>query len=78
MSYYGYRTREPDEFSIEHEQGYLSTQLLQLHTEDLGYSFDELADALRTFPTELAEMHGLKPPDQRPKPKLKLVIGGEL
>jgi Zn-dependent peptidase ImmA (M78 family)/transcriptional regulator with XRE-family HTH domain len=78
MSYYGYRTREPDEFSIEHEQGSLSTQLLELHTEDLGYSFDELADALRTFPTELAEMHGLKPPDQRPKPKLKLVIGSEL
>jgi len=78
MSYYGYRTREPDEFNIEHEQGSLSSQLLELHTVDLGYSFEELADALRTYPNEVAEMHDLVLPDERPKPKLKLVVGGEL
>ena len=78
MNFYGYRKQEPDEFNIEDEQGSLSSQLLQMHIEDLGYSFDELAKALRTFPNEVSEMHGLKQPDERPKPKLKLVVGGEL
>ena len=76
MNSYGYRKQEPDEFNVENEQGSLLSQLLQMHLDDLGYSFDELAEAFRTFPNEVAEMYGLKQPDERRK--LKLVIGGKL
>ena len=76
MNFHGYRKQEPDEFNIENEQGSLLSQLLQMHLDDLGYSFDELAEAFRTFPNEVAEMYGLKQPAERRK--LKLVIGGKL
>ena len=77
MSYYGYRTREPEEFNIEYEKGSLTSQLIELHVGELGYSFEELADALITYPEEVAEMHGLHVPEERPKPKLRLVAGGD-
>lgn len=77
MSMYGYRTREPKEFDIQPERGKLAAQLLDLHMNELGYSLEELADALRTNPTEFAEMHGLTPPEPDlklgGKPKLRLV-----
>lgn len=77
MSMYGYRTREPKEFDIQLESGKLGRQLVDLHMKELGYSLEELADALRTNPHEFAEMHGLAPPEKdledRSKPKLRLV-----
>jgi Zn-dependent peptidase ImmA (M78 family)/transcriptional regulator with XRE-family HTH domain len=77
MSMYGYRTREPEEFDIPFETGKLVSQLVDLHLSDLGYSLDELAGGVRTYPVEFAEMHGLPLPELTPKnfekPKLKLV-----
>lgn len=75
MSYYGYRTREPQEFDFETERGRLASQLVNLHISELGYSIEELADAMRTDPVEFAEMHGLNAPIVREKPKLRLVAG---
>jgi Zn-dependent peptidase ImmA (M78 family) len=81
MSMFGYRTREPKEFDIQNEQGKLSTQLVSLHLSDLGYSLEELADGLRTDPTEFAQMHGLAVPQAKlslsEKPKLRLVASRE-
>ena len=77
MSMYGYRTREPKEFDVQPEAGKLGRQLIDLHMKELGYSLEELAEALRTDASEFAEMHGLAPPEKNPrgkdKPKLRLV-----
>lgn len=74
MSYYGYRTKEPVEFDIEPESGRLATDLVNLHLNDLGYSLDELANAVRAEVNEFAVMHGLTPPgaDERLQAKRKL------
>lgn len=77
MSAFGYRTREPQEFDIEPETGKLAPQLVELHLSSLGYSIEELADAVGIGGPEFAEMHGLTPPKHEgrtsPKPKLRLV-----
>jgi len=76
MSAYGYRTREPAEFNVPFEQTKLSSDLLQVHLHDLGYTVDELAEALKTLPSEFAEMYGLDaPPEVRQsRPKLQVVV----
>ena len=78
MSKYGYRTKEPQEFDIPAEDGQLASQLVELHLSELGYSLKELADGLRTYPEEFAEMHGLALPEAKPsekeRPKLTLVV----
>lgn len=77
MSAYGYRTCEPKEFDIQAEHGNFASKLLDIHMSDLGYSIEELALGVRTYPAEFAEMYGLAPTenplDSKPKPKLKLV-----
>ena len=77
MSFYGYRTREPREFDIPADKGRLTSQLVDLHLSELGYTLDELADGLKTEPIEFAQMHGLAVPKSpsilREKPKLRVV-----
>ncbi len=43
---YGYRTREPHDEQIPLEEPKLRQELAQVYLNDLGYSHDELADAL--------------------------------
>lgn len=76
MNTYGYRIREPKEFDIEDETGRLARQLVDAHLNELGYSLEELAIALRTESTEFAEMHGLVncTPKSTTKPKLRLIV----
>ena len=81
MNAFGYRTREPKEFDIPDETAGLSSQLVQMHLSDLGYSTEELADGVRTTSFEFAEMHGLELPEVRrvspDKPKLRLVASSD-
>jgi len=77
MSMHGYRTREPQEFDIQPDKATLSTQLVSMHLEQLGYSLTELANGLLTDPAEFAAMHGFASPGPQPaertKPKLRIV-----
>ncbi|MBR9840263.1 MAG: ImmA/IrrE family metallo-endopeptidase [Rhodobacteraceae bacterium] len=77
MSYYGYRTSEPEEFNVPDEKGKLASQILNLHTEELNYSVEELARGLNTGTEEFAYMYGLAPVPSpaREKPRLRLVVG---
>jgi hypothetical protein len=77
MSASGYRIKEPVEFDIEPETGKLASRLVDLHLKELGYSLEELAEAVKINPLEFATMHGLVTPGLeerlKPKPKLRLV-----
>ena len=70
-----YRTREPVEFDIAPEQPRLAADLIRAHTQDLGFTIVDIANAVTTFPNEFAQMHGLVPTGPRvpEKPKLRLV-----
>lgn len=75
MGMFGYRTKEPEQFDIPLEQGHLAADLLQIHMRDLGYSVEELAEAVKTLPEEFCEMHGLSAPIEfrQSRPKLRIV-----
>lgn len=81
MSASGYRTKEPVEFDIPAETGKLAGQLVDLHLNELGYTLEELAEAVKIEPVEFAVMHGLATPEVverlKPKPKLRLVVSLE-
>tara|TARA_S200002703_G_scaffold115725_1_gene101253 strand:- start:752 stop:1858 length:1107 start_codon:yes stop_codon:yes gene_type:complete len=74
MSFYGYRTREPEDFDIEFSMPRLRADLIEMHMQSLGYSLEELAEAFKTLPAEFARMHGLVEPGEPKKPKLRLVV----
>ena len=46
MAYLGYKTKEPAEFNVSPEKATLFKEMLELHTNELGYTKDELANML--------------------------------
>lgn len=76
MSQAGYRTREPEEFSIEREKPTIFSRLIEAHLNELAYSTNELAILLRTEVGEFREMAGLVPKADLKikKTKLRVVV----
>lgn len=62
MSSQGYRTREPESLDFPREKPSLIDALLQKMTVELGYSKDELSQALHLHFQELAHMYDLPVP----------------
>lgn len=70
-----YRTKEPPQYDVPREQPRLVPDMISAHVEQLGYSLNELALALKTDAEEFASMHGLDAPEKKSqKPKLRLVV----
>ncbi len=46
MAYLGYKTKEPAELNVSPEKATLFKEMLELHTNELGYTKDELANML--------------------------------
>jgi hypothetical protein len=55
MSKFGYRRQEPIEIALEHPS--LLNELIEAHFNDLEYSEEELAKALKLNPDEFQEMY---------------------
>ncbi len=73
-----YRKKEPPQFDFAKEQTKLVPDLIAAHTNELGYSMQELAKALRTTPDEFARMHELVAPETKvQRPRLRLVVSRE-
>lgn len=60
MSMAGYRTREPASLDFVAEQPSLAQALIKNLTHDMGYSNDDLEQALHLQYTELAALYGLE------------------
>ncbi|WP_270374465.1 XRE family transcriptional regulator [Marinicauda sp. Alg238-R41] len=73
MSKCGYRMREPEEFDVPHEKTKLISDLLDVHLKDLGYTIQELSDAMRTNADEFSLMHNLDFSPSVARPKLRVV-----
>lgn len=76
MAKAGYKTQEPDDFSIDRENPTTFRNLIDLHTQELGYSYAELASSLDTHTAEFLEMAGIQTEGVRPRKigKLKVVV----
>ena len=51
------QTREPASLDVQGEQARLVFSLLDVYRHDLGYSDEELADALALHPNEMHELY---------------------
>lgn len=56
----GYRRREPQELDLPLEEPRLFHSLFELHLGELGYSLEQLAEALCAMPAVLAHRYGLR------------------
>lgn len=70
LSRQGWRTNEPGD--IPQEEPNLIKQLIRLHLEELGYTVDELAKAMRVKPHKLYHLYGHLI-EHQPRPILRLV-----
>lgn len=68
----GWQTREPADTDFPYEQPSVSTDIVKLHTDDMGYSEKELRDALHSNINDLHGFYGniIFP---KKKPSLRLV-----
>jgi len=57
----GYRTREPPELDFPHEEPTAVSELLELHTNELNYSMEQLGKLLTMLPEELHQEYGVRP-----------------
>jgi Zn-dependent peptidase ImmA (M78 family) len=74
MSKKGYRKAEPTAFDIPYETPSTLSKLINCHLNELGYSVDELAQALHINVEDLENRYGVsKTSEPSNKPKLKLV-----
>jgi len=73
MSAMGYRRAEPESIAIQREPARVFSEILDLHTRDLGYSITELAKSLHIFPEELRALYAVTSDHERAGRRLKLV-----
>lgn len=64
----GYRLREPAELDFPHEKAHLTSEILELHMEDLGYSLEDLMSILGLVPEDFGNLYNFKQ-----KPRLSIV-----
>lgn len=70
------RLREPPELDFPVEPASLMPTLIKLHSNELGYTLDNLQTLLIMYADELAEFHDLQEPTLPPgRPRLRLVSG---
>jgi Zn-dependent peptidase ImmA (M78 family)/transcriptional regulator with XRE-family HTH domain len=60
MSQRGYRRHEPAELDLVPERPALLNEIVNYYRADLGYSVDDLAQALKSTPADLMSMYGLE------------------
>lgn len=60
MSQRGYRKREPAELDLIPERPMLLKEIIQYYRSDLGYSVDDLAQALSANADDLKDLYGLE------------------
>lgn len=70
LSAAGYRKREPANLDISEEEPGTLNRIIELHLNELGYTKDELAEALCT---QLDSFYSLYPAFAPSKPKLKML-----
>lgn len=63
LSKHGYRTREPA--PLERETPRLHQRLLDVHTDELGYTLDDLAHLFALHPQQVSELYFSAPPRLR-------------
>lgn len=69
----GWKTREPEDTDFAYEQPTLSTEIIKLHVDDLGYTEDELTNMLHLNMNDLHSFYGNIIFPKR-KPNLRVVI----
>ena len=72
MSTAGYRKVEPVEISAEPDQPKLLSTMLRYHLQTLGYTIEDLSQALHILPGELAQLYTVATSPQ-PKQHLRIV-----
>ena len=73
MSARGYRLREPPELDFEPEQPEVLSQIIRLHFDALGYTFEDLSKLLCVHERELRILYGLDDDGTRRKARLTIV-----
>lgn len=74
MTQLGYRTREPSEYDLPHEEPRLLRELVEVHVLDLGYSTGDLRELiplndLELWSTYLRRIPGQSPVQMVPRPQ---------
>lgn len=69
----GYRTREPAELDFPKEPATLLQELIDTHTNELGYELHELAHVLAWNDHEVLANHAVRGHSEAPKTKLRVV-----
>ena len=70
MSAMGYRKKEPSEVDIAPEKSSVVMDIIELHTESLGYTYQDLYEYLKIKGNDFKSLYGIS---NEGKPKLKLV-----
>jgi Zn-dependent peptidase ImmA (M78 family)/transcriptional regulator with XRE-family HTH domain len=60
LSSMGFRLREPSELDFPHESAALTTDVLEVHMEDLGYSHEEMMSTLGLVATDFRKLYQLE------------------
>ena len=60
MSAMGYRRAEPESIAIPRERPRVLAEILDMHMQQLGFSVDDLAQALHVYPQELLLLYGIE------------------
>lgn len=68
----GYRLREPSELDFPHEKAVLTTEILELHMQELGYTHEEMMSTLGIVASDYRNLYKYAPQEQ-PKAKLHIV-----
>jgi Zn-dependent peptidase ImmA (M78 family) len=64
----GYRSREPSELDFPHEKAQLTSEIMDLHMDDLGYSVSDLMSILGLMDADFKQLYSFEK-----KPHLRLV-----
>jgi Zn-dependent peptidase ImmA (M78 family)/transcriptional regulator with XRE-family HTH domain len=60
MAKRGYKKREPAELDLAPERPALLKEIIDFHRNELGYSVDDLSNALKTTPKDLMSLYGVE------------------
>ena len=72
LSSMGYRLREPSELDFPHEKAILTTEILELHMHELGYTHDEMMSTLGIVASDFRDLYKVASQEQ-PKAKFHIV-----
>lgn len=72
LSSMGYRLREPSELDFPHETSVLTTEILELHMQELGYTHEEMMSTLGVVASDYRDLYKVAPQEQ-PRAKLRVV-----